>query len=145
MADCELEEDAGVVGALTVNLGSDCIWEDEFKWTPISQSVRKAIDGTCIVEIINPTDAAQLITLECGWQPMSVVENLITIRDRDGDEQLLMTLTLCDGRTKTVLWDHAKGEPLQIVPVLPRPDYAGQLSPDWYTVRLFLFDATGLP
>lgn len=135
MADCTLAEDAGQVGPLTVNLGLDCIWENKFQYTSINQGVRKTIDSSTIVEIVKSGSSSGIeISLECGWHPMTVVEDLVTIRDRLN--QMPLTLTLCDGDVFVGHLDHEKGLPIEIVPILSRPDYIIQPTPDWFAIKI---------
>jgi hypothetical protein len=47
-----------------------------------------------------------------------------------------MELTICDGRTFDVVWDLDK-QGAQISPILERPDYINQVSPDWYIADLY--------
>jgi len=127
---------------LTVTLGEDCVWKDQWDWTPVPQKVRLTIDGTAVVETIAPNSATQPITLHCSWLNKATVDDLIQLRDRA--DQTVMTLTLCDGTTKSVLFSHHKGIPIKVRPTLERPDYVNIPDPDWYDVTLNLFDAYGM-
>jgi hypothetical protein len=139
MADATIE-DFSI--PLTVNIGNNVIWGDEWDWTPIPQKVRQTIDGGAVVETLGPASTLQTITLKCNWLSKAKVDQLVQLRDRT--TQSVMTLTLCDGRTKDILFSHEKGPPVQVVPVMERPDYTAAPNPDEYDVILNCFDATGL-
>ena len=125
-------------GSITVDLGGDVIWANEFTWNAVAQQVRFGVDGTPVIEYLFPNRGAQPITLECGWLPRAEVDKLIQLRDRAA--QAVMTLQLCDGRHIDVFFSHHEGAPLSTNPVVPRPDYTNVPDPDWYITTLKLFD-----
>jgi len=129
---------------LSTDLSEDCIFENEWAWTPVPQSVRLALDGTATLENISPLAATQPIILDCSWLSKDKVDKLIQLRDRA--TQNIMTLTMCDGTTKDVVFDHESGEPVEVIPHVLRPDYINVPDPtqDWYQVRLRLLNATGM-
>ena len=124
----------------TVNLGSDCEWVDEFEWTGIPQQVRKTLQGNVVTETISPPGGGQTITLKCGWHNRATLNQLLSIRDRT--TQSSMTLTLCDGRIKTVILAHHLGPPVIVVPHLIVPEYtdAETRYADWYDITLVFTD-----
>ena len=139
LVDCTLI-DTGL--PLTINLGKDVIWVDEWDWTGVPQQVRLAIDGAAVVETLSPQSATQPLTLKCGWQTKTTVDQLVTMRDRT--DQTVMDLTLPDGRTKEVLFEHHKQPPIDVSPVVEMPSYDEPESPDWFDVVIHLFDAVGI-
>jgi hypothetical protein len=141
----ELNEHASVVGRLDLILGKDALWKDEFSYTQVlKQGVRLTLDGTLVVEYVSAPPAGNPITLDTRWQSKAIIDQLIFIRDRATENQRPMRLILCDGRIKYVIWDHNNSTPIEVAPILERPDYINQVSPDWYNVILHFLDAYGL-
>jgi hypothetical protein len=120
------------------DLGQDAYWQDEWDWQPVMQTVRKALDGTLVVEQISPAADGRPITMFCSWVPKTTVNALVALRDRT--VQSTMTLTLCDAREFVVIFRHHEGPPLTVKPVLERPDYINQVSPDFYDVTIRLME-----
>ena len=138
IVDCTLV-DTGL--PLSITLGKDVIWGNEWDWTGVPQKVRKTLNGAAVVETLSPNSATQPITLKCGWQRKSVIDQLVSMRDRT--DQTVMDLTLCDGRVKEVLFDHEGGNPVEVTPIVEMSDYTDTASPDYFEVTLYLFDAVG--
>jgi len=137
MSIAVLAESTSVVGGIAVNIGRNAIWTDEWAWTSVSQGLRRTLNGNMIVEMLFPnTNIGRQITIECGWLRRSQVDDLITIRDRD--DQVTMKLTLTDGRTFGVLFDFDRQRGLEVSPIVPRPDYDAQVSPNWYDIKVYL-------
>jgi len=142
--DFMLRENLSVPSYLELNLGPDCIWVDEFSYSrSVTQTVRLTLDGTAVIEYLGLPAAGVPLTFECGWHTKATVDQLVTIRDRAVAQQLTMRIMTCDGRYKYVVWDHGRLEPVEIRPVLPRPDYDNVPNPDWYDVKLYFLDAFG--
>jgi hypothetical protein len=116
---------------LSVNLGDQCVWTDEWAWTPVPQKVRYAVDGTMVVETISPHAAGQPITLSCSWQGKNNIDNIKTLRDRVN--QAVMTLVLCDGQIKSVVFNHEQ-IPVEIVPIKELSD--GYIVGDFFDVTM---------
>lgn len=133
MADATLVD---TVIPVTVNLGQDVEWIDEFDWSPMPQQVRSTLDGAIVVETLGNISAGQTITVKCGWHNRSTIDDLIDIRDRSVQTQ--MTLTLCDSRAFTVVLAFHLGPPVKITPHLVVPEYtdAENRYADWYDVTL---------
>ncbi len=114
-----------------------CLWIDEDEWTPIPQQVSKAIDGTMVVETLNGYDSGRPITLRCEWESQENLNKLRALRDRAGENQTDMTLTLEDGRIFQVNFRHYDGPPLVVTPLIPRPDYNSPNSEVDIIVKLY--------
>jgi len=127
----------GVASLDSVILGEDVYWKDEWDWTPVPQSVRRALDGTLVIERLFQYTSGRPVTLFCSWVSYDTVKEVETLRDSETQNPML--LTLADGRTMHVLFRHHEGNPISVVPVLERPDYINQKNPDYYdlTIRLF--------
>lgn len=139
MGICTLEE---FDLPLTVSLGYDVEWTDQFEHSPVPQIARKTLTGTTVFETLFPNSSGQKITLKCGWFTQTIVNQLLQIRDRV--TQSSMQLTLCDGTVFTdVLLAYHLGPPVIIVPHLIMPDY-GELDADaeYFDVTLVLMDAS---
>jgi hypothetical protein len=136
MADALLTENVLLPDPMVINLGPDCIWEGEFTFSPIKQSLKMTLDGHTILEHLAPpvVDSGRLIHLTGMWYNRPTVDQLIFSATRF--TQMLMELTICDGRTFDVVWDLDK-QGAQISPILERPDYINQVSPDWYIADLY--------
>ncbi len=121
-----------------VSLGAEILWRDEFDWTPVPQKVRKTLDGTLVVEMISPHSDGRPVTLFCPWLKRSVIAQLESLRDRE--TQTPLSLTLSDGRALTVLFRHSDGKPVVVKPVIERPEY---LHHDIFDVTLKMFQYGG--
>lgn len=125
-----------------VDLGQDVYWQDEYDWTPHAQTVRKAVDGALVVERLPSYADGQPLTVFCSWVPKTVVDAVIVLRDKLNPT--VMTLTLADGRIYDVLFRHQDGPPISVVPIVERPDYINQVSPDYYDLTIRLFEVPGM-
>ena len=124
---------------LTVILGKEATWVDEWDWTPVPQVVRKTLDGTLVVETISPQADGRPITLEVKNLAKATVDSLITLRDRS-TPQTEMTLTLCDTNTHTVYFRHHDFPPIEVKPIMKRPDYTR--GADYWDVLIKLIKKT---
>ncbi len=103
-----------------IELPDDTIWKDEFDWTGIAQSVETDITGGLVVEHTAGL-SGRPVTLHLGWIDRSRLEALEILRDNS--DQLVMELTLSDGRMLSVLFRHYEGTPIEVSPVIERPEY----------------------
>ena len=86
-----------------LTLPDDLYWQDEFDWSPVSQSITPTITGALIVEE-NVFYEGREITLVSGdtfgWAPHSLVSQL---RSKESQINPVMTLGI-NGETRTVIW-----------------------------------------
>jgi len=124
-----------------IDLGIDASWIDEWNWTPYAQTVRKALDGSLVIERISPAADGRPITMFCSWVSKAIVDAVVALRD--SMVQDCMTITVADGREFNVLFRHHDGPPVIVTPVLERPDYINVPDPDYYdmTINLIEVDA----
>jgi hypothetical protein len=135
MSIATIAQPTSVPGGTAVNLGRNAVWENEWSWTPVMQSVKRALDGVVVVEFITPnTNIGRTITLRLGWLRRSQVDGVITLRDEEAQSGL--KLILVDAREFAVLFDHNINHGVEINPILERPDYINQVSPDWYNCKV---------
>lgn len=124
---------------LTVTIGKQVVWVDEWDWTPVSQSVRLTLDGTLVIETLSGLADGRPITLEVKKLTKSVIDSLILLRDRT-PPQTSMTLTLPNTETHTVYFRHHEGVPLVVEPIMKRPDYS--TGYDFFNCTIKLFKQT---
>lgn len=97
-------------GSTAISFSDDLIWADEFGWSPITQDKQYTIGGTLVIQESKKL-AGRPITLRGYniWESRSVIEqlhsaSLLTAQD--------FTLTLHDGRSFTVRFDHTQNKPV---------------------------------
>jgi hypothetical protein len=107
---------------VVITLPGDLNWEDEFKWSPVTQSREYAISGSMIVQEW-VKQVGRPITLKGGddrsWITKPDVIKLQTLASLPGKE---VALLLGDGRAFTVILDHSGGnafESAQVFNVFP--------------------------
>jgi hypothetical protein len=110
-----------------ITLPDSLEWEDEFDWSPITQSVGYGATGALFIQE-GVKAKGRTITLvgtdEVGWVTRSVVTSLQTKRDTASWSG---TLTLPDARTFTVMFRNSDNA-LEVSPVVPYNQYAsGQM------------------
>jgi hypothetical protein len=110
--------------AITLNsltLPAKLVWQDEFDWEPVAQSVHACFNGNVVIQKHKALLAARPITLAGGrtgnvtWSSMPR-SDIITLRAMLDDEDLEMTLTLHDGRSFSVTPNH-NGPALRAFPL----------------------------
>ncbi len=104
----------------SIELPDDTIWQDEFDWTAVAQSVETDITGGLVVEHTAGL-SGRPVTLHLGWINRSTLEDIETLRD--DPDQPVMVLNLSDGRMLNVLFRHYDGVPIEAMPVIERPFY----------------------
>ena len=86
-----------------LTLPDDLYWQDEFDWSPVSQSITPTITGALIVEE-NAFSEGREITLVSGdtfgWAPYALVSLL---KSKESQINPVMTLGI-NGETRTVIW-----------------------------------------
>lgn len=113
-------------GTTSVNLPDDLDWEDEFAWTPVSQSVEYSVSGALIVQHSQRT-AGRLITLagsdNRAWVALDDVIQLDAWSHLAG---LVLTLTI-RGNPRSVIFRHGDGAPFEAREIFGRtPESADQ-------------------
>lgn len=128
---------------ITADLGLHAWWENQWNTTPVSQQMTTTLDGNPVIEYLYPIKTGQEILVDCSWLSREELRNLVTLRDRP--IQNIMQLTFCDGTRYEVVWDHAKGKPIETIPAIPRPDYDFETWPDVFITKIYLLDAGNGP
>jgi len=103
------------------------VWTDEHAWGPVGQRSQYSVTGALVIES-TAKQAGRPITLQGGWLPRSLVEDLRAWSLVPGRQMSL----LLHGVTHTVVFDHERGA-LAASPVLL---YATPAAADHYTVTL---------
>ncbi|MFM5016559.1 hypothetical protein [Aeromonas veronii] len=83
----------------SVLLPDDLVWRDEFEWAPVEQVVTPTLSGALLVEETSKPEG-QPLTLS-GHCSRAKVQELKVLEAKVAQ---LMTLTLLDGVTRTVVW-----------------------------------------
>lgn len=122
-----------------IALPDESFWMDEFDWTPIGQSVEIDITGGLVVEYA-PGRSGRPITVRAEWITRAALQSLENLRD--AETQDAMVLNLSGNRTFDVLFRHHEGPPIQVEPVVERPDYsnASEDNPDYFNVVIKLME-----
>ncbi len=91
-----------------IALPDDLQWIDEFAWTPIQQKIDRALSGKQMIQE-GVRIAGRTITLNSAddraWMDRATVKALFATLNQAGNS----TLTLNDGRSFSVRWDHSAG------------------------------------
>lgn len=99
-------------GTTAITLPDDLDWEDEFSWTPVSQSSEYSVSGALIVQHATRS-AGRPITLVGGenraWVPLDVVSQLDAWSHIPG-QALSLTLR---GTPRSVIFRHGQGAPFE--------------------------------
>lgn len=123
------------VGASTASLSADLLWQDEFEWHPVAQTVERSLTGALLVDVQQMT-GGRPITLrgadeKAAWTARSSV---VLLQGWAATAGQVMTLTL-RGSTYQVMWRHHDAPALEATPVT---DYSDVVPDDWYRVNLKL-------
>ena len=122
-----------------IQLPDETFWTDEFDWTPIGQSVELDITGGLVIEYASGR-SGRPVTIRSEWITRSVLSDIESLRD--AAVQNVLTLTLPDSRIIDVLFRHHEGPPIQVEPVVERPEYvaASPDNPDYFNVTIKLIE-----
>ncbi|AMO56113.1 hypothetical protein GZ77_04700 [Endozoicomonas montiporae] len=120
-----------------IELPDDLLWINEFNWNPVEQTTDRSLSGALLVQeqsLLHGRPIELSGNDESGWVPRSTVEALLLLAQTPNK---IMTLTLPDERTFTVIFDRRNGSPIQAQQVLP---YA--YPDDGYQYRLTILFLT---
>ena len=119
-------------GATTLTLPPDLIWTDRFKWAAVEASHEYSTTGALLVDQ-GARQVGRPVTLAGGedhaWMPQAQCDALRALANLPGAD---MTLTLHDGTSLTVIFDHTR-EAFEADLVV---DYADPVGTDWYVPTL---------
>ena len=117
-----------------LELHPDLLWQDEFSWTPVVQSVERTVTGAMVIDY-GTRIAGRPITLlpdggDSAWMPLSTINTLNAWAAVPGREMVLNIR----GQDYDVVFRHIDGA-LEISPVI---HYNSHDVADFYvaTVRL---------
>lgn len=114
-------------------LPEDLIWQDEYYWTPVQQSVAYSLGGALIVQCAQKL-AGRSITLagsdNSGLAARSVIDDLMAKLTANA----VMTLVLNDARNFQVRFRNNE-QPIEAKPLI---DYSTPDAADWYSLTLRL-------
>ncbi|OED40222.1 hypothetical protein ACH42_17055 [Endozoicomonas sp. (ex Bugula neritina AB1)] len=103
----------------TITLPDDLLWINEFDWNPVEQSTERTLTGALLVQE-QSLKFGRPIELsggaEAGWVSRSTVVNLLALSQIANK---VMTLTLPDLRTYSVIFDRQSGKPVEAQQVIP--------------------------
>lgn len=95
-----------VTSSGTLTLPDDMLWQDEFKWSPVSLAKSVTLGGSLIVEVSQQAFGRPITLIgdaEGPWLSSADMDTLRAAELAQGDTP--MTLTLNDGRSFTVLFN----------------------------------------
>lgn len=109
-------------GTTTITLPPDLLWEDEYAWAPVAQSLDYTLTGAVVVQSASRL-AGRPITLsgadDRAWVAKAALDQLYAMASVEGQQ---MTLTLADARSFTVMFRHQDGA-LTAAPLLFNSGY----------------------
>ncbi|GAA4648165.1 hypothetical protein GCM10023116_04310 [Kistimonas scapharcae] len=101
-----------------IELPDDLLWVNEYQWQPVAQETERTLTGALLVQ-----EQAKLYGREIelsgeqsGWVSRSIIEALKVLEAEAGK---IMTLTLADSRTFSVIFDRSNGAAVEAQQVLP--------------------------
>lgn len=121
--------------ATTIELDADLLWADELSWSPVQQSVDRAVTGALIIQVDGDADLpGRPITLRpeddaSAWMPRALVDQL---QSWAAIPLATFTLTL-RGRARSVMFRHHERPALEAVPVV---HFSDVLTTDDYRVTM---------
>jgi hypothetical protein len=120
------------LGAVT--LPDDTFWEDEFGWTAIDSAKRYTLGGRLKVEHFNKNQGRN-ITLSVLWITLAQLRSLEAMRD---EAYGINTYTAPNGSSYQTKFRHEDSAPLEVTPVVNRPNY--EVCPDesYFDVKIKL-------
>ena len=122
-----------LVGVTTYNLPDDLLWQDEFNWTPVSQSIDVTLGNKLIIQEA-AQEGGRPMTLaapdtKSGWFARALLLQLLATAQTAAQQ---MTLTLHTGTTYNVIWRRDQA-PIDARPVI---GYRDPGDTDQYIVTL---------
>ena len=112
-----------------ITLPADLLWNDEYAYTPVKQTISTAVDGSLIVEAA-AAQAGRPITLAGGddyaWCSRATLEAL---RLKQAQPGLVMTLTVLSVPHSVLFVQPG-------ITAKPIQDFSNPANGDWYAVTL---------
>lgn len=89
-------------------------WTDEFDWATVAQETERSLGGQLLVQGGHKIHGRPITLASNGgvWTELETVRALEVLRDQFGR---VMPLSLPDGRTFSVIFNHEGGAPLQCI------------------------------
>ena len=116
----------------SIVLPDDTIWVDQFKWNKIDRNFQRSIAGNVLIQ--NATKySGRPLTLNLGWISRATLISLETLRDNPAAPTF--TVVLIDEASFTCCFNPGTDEPIQVVPIVERPEY---IPSDYMAVILSL-------
>ena len=118
----------------TIDLPDDLFWRNEYQTNQVTQSIDRSLTGGLLIqEAANQYgQQIELVSDGAAWVKRSTVDALRALEAQTGK---VMTLTLWDGTTHSVMFDRTNGTAVEAQQVLrfayPDNDY-------WYEITLRL-------
>lgn len=121
-------------------LPPDMLWEDEFQWTQVRQTVRPSVTGAQLIQM-NAVQAGRDVTLVGkveGAKGFAVIHRSVVNALRAKEVSSMgapMTLTLSDARTFSVIFRYDDGPAVEATPIKHKDP---PVDSDYYnaTIRL---------
>jgi hypothetical protein len=115
----------------SVLLPDDLVWRDEFEWAPVEQVVTPTLSGALLVEeTAKPVGRPLTLSGHCSRAKVQEIKVL------EAQVAQLMTLTLLDGVSRTVVWRRPG------VVAMPLVEMADPEGGDPYALTLNLTEVT---
>ena len=96
----------------TLTLSDNFVWVNEFDWAPVAQEAERSLTGALVVSESLMTYGRPIVLGdgENSWLTLAEVKALYALSEQANRK---MPLTLPDGRSFTVIFDRADGQPIE--------------------------------
>lgn len=102
-----------------ITLPDDLLWINEFDWNPVEQSTERSLTGALLVQEQQQSFGRPIQLTggdDAGWVSRSTVVGLLAL---SAIANKVMTLTLPDLRTYSVIFDRQSGRSIEAHQVIP--------------------------
>ena len=124
----------------TITLPDDLLWINEFDWNPVEQNVDRSLTGALLVQEQGKQHGRPIILSggsDAGWVNRTSVVALLAL---SGQANQVMTLTLADNRTFSVIFNRDGSGPIEAQQILPFA-YPGDDHKDSLTINLLTVES----
>lgn len=125
-----------------IDLTDNLVWQNEFAFSSVTQERERSLTGGLLIQE-GVKQYGRPIILGPSWLDRATIDALVA---KAATPSTLMTLTLDDGRTFTVIFDRAQGSGIDAVPV--NPYTLASQEPTWQyqtTLRLLTVEPPAQP
>jgi hypothetical protein len=96
------------------------IWQDEYDWLPVTQTIERTVTGGLIIEE-SPLFYGRPITLTDAWVSRTTLDALVQLAEQPGKKHTLMLR----GQAQTVIFNRENDDAIAATPLRPEWDPDG--------------------